>query len=34
MNNLKDLDKDKNQPWKGAAPNLIIILNIIIISKM
>jgi len=28
-NNLRDLDKDKNHPWKGAAPILIIILTII-----
>ena len=28
-NNLRDLDKDKNHPWKGAAPILIIILIII-----
>lgn len=32
-NNLKDLDKDKNHPWKGAAPILIIILVIISNSK-
>ena len=28
-NNLRDLDKDRNHPWKGAAPILIIILIII-----
>ena len=28
-NSLRDLDKDKNHPWKGAAPILIIILTII-----
>ena len=28
-NNLRDLDKDKNHPWKGAAPILIIMLIII-----
>jgi hypothetical protein len=33
-NSLKDFERDRNQPWKGAAPNLIIILIDINISRI